>query len=78
MTCTWQKMIEGVVQHGCTEIILHPSQGTEDSLRTGICCRHNQNNVDQGHDIGYEGPDLFVLFEEINIMQCITHPLHLA
>ena len=43
-------------------------------FRAGICCWPNQNNLDQGHDLWLEGPDLFVLFEEINdIMQCITH-----
>ena len=66
-------MIEAVVQHSCKEIRLHPSQCTEGAFGAGTCCWHNQNSLDHGHDLWYEGPDLFVHFEEIiNIMQCIT------
>ena len=73
MNCASHKMINAVVQHGYSEIRLHHSQCTEGAFRDDICCCHNQNNLDQGHDLWYEGPDLLVLFEEISdIMQCIT------
>ena len=73
MNCADHEMIEVVVRHGCTEIRLHPSQYTEGAFRAGICCWHNLNSLDQGHDLWYEGPDLFVHFEEINdMMQCVT------
>ena len=71
--CACHKTIEAVVRHGCTEIILHPSQCTEGAFRADICSWHSQNNFDQEHGLWYEGPDIFVLFEEIDdIMQCIT------
>ena len=74
MNCACHKMIEAVLRHGCTEVRHHSSECTEGAFRAGICCWHKQNSLDQGHDLWYEGPDLFVLFEEINnIMQCITH-----
>ena len=67
-------MIEAVVRHGYTEIRLHPYQCTEGTFRADICCWHNQNHLDQGQDLWYEGPDSFVPFEEISdIMQCIIY-----
>ena len=61
MNCACHKMTEVVIQHGCTEIRLHPSQCTEGAFRAGICCWHNQNNLDQEHDLWYEGPDILFL-----------------
>ena len=67
-------MIEAVVQHGCRERRLHPSQCTEGMFRAGIYYWHNKYNLDQGHDLWYKGPDLFIPFDEISdIMQCIIH-----
>ena len=75
MNCECHKMIEVVVHHGCTEIRFHPSQCSEGVFRAGICCWHNQKNLDQEYNLWHEGSDIFVLFEEINdIMQCITPP----
>ena len=61
MNCACHKMIEAVILHGFMEIILYLSQCTEGTFSASICCWHNQN-LDQGHDLRYEGPDLFLIF----------------
>ena len=52
-----------------------PFSGTEGAFRAGICCWHNTNNIGQGHDLWYEGADIF---GEINDICNVPSRLHLA
>ena len=71
MNCVFYKMIEAVVLRGCMEIGLQPSKCTEGAFRAGISCWHNQNNLDQGHDLWYEGPDRLVFWKSMTF--CNVH-----
>ena len=72
MNCACHTMIE-MVQHGCMELRLHPSQFTESTSELAFVW-HNQN-LDQGHVTSGMRDQIFCSFWENQWhMQCITRP----